>query len=62
MPGRRVRRGRNCVHSHNLMQILCYIPRVSLVAQMKECACNAGDPGSIPGLVRCPEEGNGNPL
>ena len=23
---------------------------------------NAGDPGSIPGLGRCPGEGNGNPL
>ena len=28
---------------------------------MKESACNAGDPGSIPGLGRSPE-GNGNPL
>ena len=27
----------------------------------KECACNAGDPGSIPGLGRSPGEGNGNP-
>ena len=25
-------------------------------------ACNAGDPGSIPGLGRSPGEGNGNPL
>ena len=25
-------------------------------------ACNAGDPGSIPGLGRAPGEGNGNPL
>ena len=25
-------------------------------------ACNVGDPGSIPGLGRCPEEGNGNLL
>ena len=25
-------------------------------------ACNAGDPGSIPGLRRSPGEGNGNPL
>ena len=24
--------------------------------------CNAGDPGSIPGLGRSPGEGNGNPL
>ena len=28
----------------------------------KESACNAGDLGSIPGLGRFPEEGNGNPL
>ena len=28
----------------------------------KECACNAGDPGSMPGLGRSPGEGNGNPL
>ena len=28
----------------------------------KESSCNAGDPGSIPGLGRSPGEGNGNPL
>ena len=28
----------------------------------KEPACNAGDPGSIPGSGRSPGEGNGNPL
>ena len=28
----------------------------------KTSACNAGDPGSIPGLGRYPGEGNGNPL
>ena len=28
----------------------------------KESACNAGDPGSIPGLGRVPGDGNGNPL
>ena len=28
----------------------------------KASACNAGDPGSIPGLGRSPGEGNGNPL
>ena len=28
----------------------------------KESACNARDPGSIPGLGRFPGEGNGNPL
>ena len=35
----------------------------SLVAQDgKESACNAGDPGSIPGLGKSPGEENGNPL
>ena len=28
----------------------------------KESDCNAGDPGSIPGLERSPGEGKGNPL
>ena len=28
----------------------------------KESACNAGDPGSIPGLGRSSGEGHGNPL
>ena len=28
----------------------------------KESACNAGDPGSIPGLGKSPGEENGNPL
>ena len=28
----------------------------------KAPACNAGDPGLIPGLGRSPGEGNGNPL
>ena len=29
---------------------------------VKNLPANAGDLGSIPGLVRCPREGNGNPL
>ena len=28
----------------------------------KESACNAGDPGSIPGSEKCPGEGIGYPL
>ena len=28
----------------------------------KVSACNAGDPGLIPGSGRAPGEGNGNPL
>ena len=36
-----------------------YFPGVS---DGNESACNAGDPGSIPGLRRSPGEGNGHPL
>ena len=36
---------------------------VPLVAEMvKNSACNAGDPSSIPGLRNSPGEGNGNSL
>ena len=31
-------------------------------SEVKASACNAGDLGLIPGLGRCPGEGNGNPL
>ena len=31
-------------------------------AEVKASACNAGDPGLIPGSGRSPGEGNGNPL
>ena len=31
-------------------------------AVMKDPPANAGDTNSIPGMGRCPEEGNGNPL
>ena len=34
----------------------------SLLFTWGPSACNAGDPGSIPGLGRSPGEGNGNPL
>ena len=37
--------------------IYMLIPR-----SVKASACNAGDPGSIPGLGRSPGEGSGNPL
>ena len=39
------------------------VKRASLVAQLvKNLACNAGDPGLIPGLGRSPGEGVGYPL
>ena len=31
-------------------------------SDVKESACNAGDPGLIPGSVRSPGRGHGNPL
>ena len=34
----------------------------SPMAQMVESVCNVGDLGSIPGLGRCPGEGNSTPL
>ena len=41
------------------MESVLGFPHSSVV---KESACNAGDPGSIPGLRRSPGEGSGNPL
>ena len=41
------------MHNHNFP-----VPCSSV---SKESSCNAGDLGSIPGLGRSPEEGNGNP-
>ena len=34
----------------------------SLVAQVAQSACSAGDSGSVPGLGRSPGEGNSNPF
>ena len=42
----------------DLLQMFCF-PGGS---EGKASACNAGDPGSIPGSGRSPGEGNGNPL
>ena len=42
-----------------LVSVLLGFPYSSV---SKESACNAGDPGSIPGSGRSPGEGNGNPL
>ena len=46
-------------------QLHVHVYGASPMAQCKESTFNAGDagdPGSIPGLVRSPGEGNGNPL
>ena len=57
--------------SHSLLRI-CYLTvklhgSISMTgfpgdSSSKESACNAGDPGSIPGSGRSPGEGNGDPL
>ena len=39
-----------------------FIPGFPYSSAGKECACNAGDPGSIPGLGRSPGEGISYPL
>ena len=42
---------------------VCVCTQASLVAQLvKESACNAGDPGSIPGFGRSSAGGHGNPF
>ena len=44
----------SCVTKYHKLTVGC--------SDSKESACNAGDPGSIPGSGRSPGEGNGNPL
>ena len=39
-----------------------YSKKVAYVLVVVQSSCNAGDPGSIPGLGRSPGEGNGYPL
>ena len=39
-----------------------YINIFDVAQRVKTSACNAGDPGSIPGLGRSPGVENGNPL
>ena len=47
-----------CEHGCSLYLHICF-PGGS---EVKAYACNAGDPGLIPGWGRSPGEGNGNPL
>ena len=48
-----------CSSKPSVVQCSAFFPGGS---EVKASACNAGDPGSIPGLGRSPGEGNGNPL
>ena len=48
--------------SGNLKEPVLQIKGFPGSSDSKESACSAGNLGSIPGLGRCPGEGNGNPL
>ena len=50
-------------HTLTLFDVL-FTKRVQSLggSEGKESACNAGDPGLIPGFRRSPGEGNGDPL
>ena len=51
------------VRDHRLfLRVLLVVRVFPCGSDSKASACNAGDPGSIPGLERSPGEGNGNPL
>ena len=45
----------------NSLWVSCLAAAAANSSVSKESACNAGDPGSIPGLGRSPEEGIGYP-
>ena len=47
-------------HTHTHTHTHTGLPRCGSAG--KESACNAGDPGLIPGLGRSPGEGDGNAL
>ena len=46
----------------NFKEVYGYVQGFPDSSDGKESTCNAGDPGSIPGLERSPEEGIGYPL
>ena len=48
-----------CAYSNHSMLVIMGFPGGS---EVKVSVSNVGDQGSIPGLGRSPEEGNGNPL
>jgi len=43
-------------------QLLAFLEPFPGGSDVKESACNAGDPGSIPGSVRSPGRGHSNAL
>ena len=52
----------HCATWESHIHIYTYIYIDTCASNSKESACNAGDPGLIPGLGRSPGEGNGYPL
>ena len=50
------------IHTMRIVACLLYVKSFPISSDSKESACNAGDPGSVPGSRRSPGEGNGNPL
>ena len=50
------------VQKHQFFGAQLYSPDLPGGSEVKASACNAGDPGSIPGPGRFPGEGTGNPL
>ena len=50
------------MHACDILCLLIWQETASVSSVSKESACNAGDPGLIPGSRRSPGEGNGNPL
>ena len=51
-----------CLIVSHLHSGICFNQCFPGGSEGKVSACNAGNPGSIPGLGRSPGEGNGNPL
>ena len=53
-------------HRHSLYIVRAYLPADGSVSKnlqaVQKTTCSTVDLGSIPGLGRCPGEGNGNPL
>ena len=56
--GSRITADSDCSHEIKRRLLLYFLDS----SVSKESTCNAGDPGSIPGTGRSPEEGKGYPL
>ena len=51
-----------CIHKLTELFLVMHLLGFPGGLDGKESACNAGEPSSIPGLRRYPEEGKDNPL